>query len=1024
MDKFPGKKNLFPNIKMLVLAAAAALVLCACGGGSGGTAGGPAGGGSGSTSGNGSGSSGGGGNMTLLVYMIGSDLESLGGCASLDIQEMISASPGKNVRVILQTGGSKEWLSYGISNEKIQRYELTGSGLALLEEKEDARMSESDTLADFLKWGNENYPADRMAVIMWNHGGGSALGYGHDELHPESMLTLPGIGAAFKEAGSRYAFIGFDACLMSTVETACTLADYADYLIASEETEPGDGWFYTNWLSKLEKDPGLSMEEIGKAITEDFIAQKDSHPYDSYTLAVTRLDKIRGFMEKLSAYFEESAGRIEKGEYNTFASARVRSKDFGGGHYEQIDVGDYLAQVDPEGTSGLNEALKECIVCFETNLEGTSGLAMYYPYHNLPLYSKMMQTISEIGYPGSYFDFFNSFCSVLSIADAENPVPYQDQAGITVKAPEKAAGSAGTGAAGAGSAGSSDGPIASQYAAYPWYRADIVKQYYPEASLNSHEAILEQDGQDVFDCFYWIHLPEKLEWKNIWYREDRFLMDDGEKLLYMGTKGEQDLLTKDLQSIVYAPIWYCYGNTVVPCFFQYFEERNDGLLNAVHYIPAVLNGGEKIQIAMKEDRATGEINILGYFIEDVVRENEGIRIPPKAYLKFKEGDELQFPVDSYDYDYHYLGTVLLDDKIVIGENGHTLTKGYTGNHSARISLVLRDIYNNYISTPWVEHKKKDAPELPDDVDSRIAEAAPGNDTDVVGLSIPCLSCGFKIRNDTPLEIHNIFLKRADFPEDRYEDILYEPIPPGKSAAYADILENMYDWDCAAWSLKVCDASGKVNQKEIVFNPWVAEEIAISWNNDSGDFETEVTYSEEGSYKKDIAGCWNWILYGQGSEPSDANAFLSKVPDWSFTIENQGKDVIIHMYIIPTDQDVSDKMKEIYDKEIYDSFGKYSWIDCLTALVLPGESHDYDWPIIYEDYAPFFAMAVIDNEASILDAEPIVPFPVWKVYFEDLSGNKSEIMEFRPWETSKIVIKEKAGDTAAGDGIFYDCEFTP
>ena len=995
----------------ILLAILTALFVGACGGGSAGTSGS----GPGGTFGSGSGGTGsisqGGDTMTLLVYMIGSDLESLGGCASADIREMVEASPGKNVRVILQTGGSKEWLSYGISNEKIQRYELTGGGLALLEEKEDARMSDSDTLADFLKWGNEQYPADRTAVILWNHGGGSAMGYGHDELHPESMLTLPGIGEAFRKAGGHYAFIGFDACLMSTVETGYMLSEFTDYMIASEETEPGDGWFYTGWLSKLEKNPGLSVEEIGKAVTEDFIKQSETHPYDSYTLAVTRLDKVRAFMEKLTAFFEDSAVRIQKGEYSTFASARVRSKDFGGGHYEQIDVGDYLSQADPEGTSGLSEALKECIVCFETSLEGTSGLAMYYPYHNLPLYSKMMQTISEIGYPGNYFEFFNSFCSVLSIADDENPVPYEDTAGITVKAPERAAGAA-------------DGPAASQYAAYPWYRADIVKQYYPEASLNSHEAILEQDGQDVFDCFYWVDLPDKVEWKDIWYREERFLLDDGEKLLYMGTKAHQDLYQEEADCIVYDPIWFCIGNTVVPSFFQYFEERGDGLLNAVHYVPAVLNGGENVQIAVKEDRATRKLNVLGYFIEDFLGEYEGLKVPPKAYLQFEEGDELRFPVESYDHDYRYLGTVLLDGKEVIGENGNTLTIGYTGNHSARISLVLRDIYNNYISTPWVEHKKEDNSDLlgiRDANDLWIADAAPGNDPEAVGLPYGFgISYGFKIRNDSQSPIHSILLKRADHPDTAYTDILYEEIPAGKSAAYADV-EHYINWDCTAWSMKVLDSGGKTNEKEIVFNPWAAKEVVISLNKENGDYEAEVSYGQESGYPLDIAAFRKENLSGEEADLSDAMAFLSKLPPWNFTIENRGKDVIAHMYMGATDKEIPGKTKELYDSFRMDDFGGN---DLIMQLVLPGETVDYTYPVSYDGSMPVWAMAVTDNDTALKDAEPMKPFPVWNVFFEDLSGNMSGEMEFRPWDTEKIVIKESTGE-ASGDGAFaYDLEITP
>ncbi len=983
-----------------IIAVLAAMVLSigACGGVSSG------GSGSGVTKGESSGS---GDSVTIMVYMIGSDLESMNGCASEDINEMIQAAPGKNVHVILETGGSNAWMSHEISGEKLQRWELNGNGLTLMEELDSVRMSDPDTLSDFLKWGNKHYPSDRMAVILWNHGGGSALGFGYDELYPESMLTLPGIRTAFQEAGGHYAFIGFDACLMSTVETGCMLSEFADYMIASEETEPGTGWDYTKWLSNLEKNPGLSMEELGKIITRDFLAQSEKNKYDTYTLAMIKLDRIRGFMEKLSEYFADSEVRIQKGEYSTFASARVRSTELGFGQYEQIDVGNYLSQVDPEDTSGLAKTLSDCIVCFETNLDGTNGLAMYYPYRNLPLYSTMMQTISEIGYPGSYFDFFNSFCSVLSIADVENPVPYQDMAGITVQAPGKAA-------------SSEDIPIVSQYASCPWYRNDIVKQYYPEASIDSHEAILTQDATDVFDCFYWVDLPEKVEWKNIWYREERLLLDDGEKLLYMGTNAHQDLYQEKADCLVYDTLWFCIGNTVVPSFFQYFEERDDGLVNAVHYIPAVLNGKEKIQIAVKEDTATREKTVLGYFIEDVLGEIDGIRIPPKAYSQFKEGDELRFPVDSYDYNYSYLGTELLDGVESIGENGLLLTTGYTGNHSARISLVLRDIYNNYISTPWVEHKKKKTGDLlgiTSEADAWVKTAAPGNDPMAVGLPYGFgISYGFKIRNDSPHDIRSIYFKHADYQEDRYADILYEPIPAGMSAAYADI-DHHINWDCSAWSMKIVDADGRTNREEFVFNPWVAEEITITWNEEKEDFEPSVTYEAEGDYVKDIAGYWHIISGGMEGDDSDALTFIWKMPLWNFKIENYGHEVIAHMYMAESDTDISEKTKELYDG---------LWIggdDMLTKLILPGETLDYMDPVIYNASMSVWALSITDNETGLREAEPMIPFPVWKMYIEDLSGNQCEKLEFRPWNTSRIVIKENTGETAAGSDSFYECEIT-
>ena len=984
------------KLSTLILTALIVLSVCACG---------SSGGESGSTSGAGTGT------MTLLIYMIGSDLESMNGCASMDIREMVEADPGKHVRVILETGGSNKWLNYGISGEKLQRWEVTGNGLTLVEENENARMSDADTLSDFLKWGNERYPAERMGVILWNHGGGSALGYGQDELYPEGMLSLPGIREAFQKAGCHYDFIGFDACLMSTVETGCVLSEYADYMIASEEIEPGDGWFYTEWLKKLEKTPALPTEELGKVITESYISQSDRNPYDSYTLAMLRLDRMPEFMKKLTAYFEKSETEIREGGYTAFAQARVSSTSFGFGQYEQIDVGDYLAKADPEGTSGLAEALRECVVCFETNLENTSGLAMYYPYRNLSLYTKMMRDMSEIGYPGHYFDFFNSFCSVLSIADSENPADAQSAPGKAVSEygiTEQVSGSTSAG----------------QYAAQPWYRDDVVKQYYPEASLSSHAAELVRDGEDVFDSFYWIELPEGVEWDHIWYREDRFLLDDGEKLLSIGTQAQQDLYQEEADLIVYNPIWFCIGTTVVPAFFQYFEERDDGLMNAVHYIPAVLNGGDTVQIVLKEDRAARTLNVLGYFIEDLLAEYDGIKVPPKAYSQFKAGDELQFPVDCYDYEYRYLGTELMDDKVTVGEEGPEVIWGYMGNRPARFSCALRDIYNNYISTPWAEHRPKDTPELTDirDEDSWVSEAAPGNDPEAVGLPYGIgLSYGFRINNDSHDEIHAICLKRADYPEELSQDILYEPVPDGKSAIYADI-EHYSNWDCTAWSMKIYGTDGKTSRKEIVFNPWAAKEIRISWDAENDDYAAEVTYSREGGYLKDIAAFRNsdlswWSNWEETeTELSDAMSFLLKFPPWRFSIDNRGSGLITHMYMEAADQELSEKMKEVCESFVLDDFGGN---DLIMDLVPSGSSVDYLYPVCFDASLPVWAFTVTDQDADIREALPMVPFSVWKVFFEDLSGKRSPEMEFRPWETSRIVIKEKTGQDTA-----YECEFQP
>ena len=81
--------------------------------------------------------------------------------------------------------------------------------------------------------------------------------YGHDEYYPNATMTLDEINTALSNAGTKFDFVGFDACLMATYETAVMLNNHADYMIASEETEPGIGWYYTDWITALSENTSI-----------------------------------------------------------------------------------------------------------------------------------------------------------------------------------------------------------------------------------------------------------------------------------------------------------------------------------------------------------------------------------------------------------------------------------------------------------------------------------------------------------------------------------------------------------------------------------------------------------------------------------------------------------------------------------------------------------------------------------------------------------------------------------------------
>ena len=128
---------------------------------------------------------------TLMVYMCGSNLESDGGYASADIEEMLKAQLADEVNLLVYTGGAKRWYDFGISNRTNQIYKIANHKIELVKDNIGAKsMADSSTLLEFLNFCKTNYKADKYALIMWDHGGGAVSGFGLDELNGKKNDTL------------------------------------------------------------------------------------------------------------------------------------------------------------------------------------------------------------------------------------------------------------------------------------------------------------------------------------------------------------------------------------------------------------------------------------------------------------------------------------------------------------------------------------------------------------------------------------------------------------------------------------------------------------------------------------------------------------------------------------------------------------------------------------------------------------------------------------------------------------------
>ena len=371
--------------------------------------------------------------VTLMVYMCGTDLESQGGMATKDLLEMTRATIGDKVNLIVFTGGCQHWNNNVVSNRSNQIYQVVSGSLKALDSNAGtASMTDPNTLAGFISYCAKNFPADRYQLILWDHGSGSVSGFGYDQRSgSRASMSLLGIKQALEKGGVKFDFVGFDACLMGTLENALMLADYADYLIASEETEPGTGWYYTNWLTKLSANSSTPTTEIGKLIVDDFVsACAQGARGQSATLSVVDLAELSHTVPPAFKAFSESlSGMIADKEYSLVSTARSNTREFArSSAVDQIDLIHFASNIGSAEAKELVGVLRGAIKYNRTssNMNNAYGLSIYFPYRRLSNVDKAVKTYSDIGLDESYSQCIREFASMetagqVSTGGSSNP---------------------------------------------------------------------------------------------------------------------------------------------------------------------------------------------------------------------------------------------------------------------------------------------------------------------------------------------------------------------------------------------------------------------------------------------------------------------------------------------------------------------------------------------------------------------------------------------------------------------------
>ncbi len=375
---------------------------------------------------------------TVMVYMAGDN--SLDPEGVLDLKEMKKVGSTDKLNIIAQFDRA--------TGHVARRYYLrkggivTGDAVASLG---TVNTGDPKCLSDFIQWGVKNYPAKHYLLVLWNHGQGwddTDIYAGERHRSLRRLATGPVQHALFhtpirrtlEKASSDHTaraillddnakdfldnhemkkvladtakllkrkldVFGTDACLMSMAEVSYQIHESANYMVASEQTEPGEGWPYNTILGALAKNPAMSPRDLSTLIVSKYLASYSNAVEGGVTYSACDLSKagavataVGGLATALKASLKDSASR----QRILAVRSQVQAYDVP----DNIDLVDFCSLLSKAGANAptttacrnVIKAVKSAFVMKQgykgADMENSNGVAIYFPLQSVsPLYA-------------------------------------------------------------------------------------------------------------------------------------------------------------------------------------------------------------------------------------------------------------------------------------------------------------------------------------------------------------------------------------------------------------------------------------------------------------------------------------------------------------------------------------------------------------------------------------------------------------------------------------------------------------
>jgi len=214
---------------------------------------------------------------TVMVYMAGDN--NLEKWVTHDIaREMAAVGSNDDVRVVAladrapgHATGSGDWTGTLLFDVTAGMQPTPDQAVADWGERD---MGSPQTLVDFVTWARANYPADRSALFLWDHGWGWWPGNTMADETSNDYLDMDELRDALEVVGG-VDMVGMDTCLPQMVEVEAEFRGFARAMAGSQDAIGYTGFAYDRIVAGLQADPAMTPAALATLAAKSMRAGHD-----------------------------------------------------------------------------------------------------------------------------------------------------------------------------------------------------------------------------------------------------------------------------------------------------------------------------------------------------------------------------------------------------------------------------------------------------------------------------------------------------------------------------------------------------------------------------------------------------------------------------------------------------------------------------------------------------------------------------------------------------------------------------